>query len=433
MAKKETKQVKKEVKPAKKVVKKQAEPKKPVKKVEAKKEAKPKKEVKKQEPKKEIKKEPVQKAPIQKAPKKFANNDNVKEPVVKAEFEENNIKKPQKKLNKKELFRMNVQNGQEHSTQGVFSNEFNDAMDNNKSANEIKYADYRTLSRARKNGDVLWGKVINVIPEPTTGKWFVEVLYNTMIVRIPEDTFFEKGYFFGKSYPAKSAKEQRKWRKTVLNRYIEAFVCFTVVSTNEINIKEGDFKGETIYTAIGNRNAAMDIFKDIYFFHRNRKEQKSKPRQLNIGDSVPCRVVDVTFNNVTVECCGVETRISSNELSDEYIADCSARVHVGDIKNFFVKGIEVKENKISLVLTGRTQATPSAILTMVKGGSYAGTVVFYNEEKDIYSVVLDNKVTASVYRNNVIGFSELALGSRVSVTVTEIQQSHVSGNCIKIN
>lgn len=425
MAKKETKQVKKEVKPVKKAVKKQAEPKKPVKKVEAKKEAKPKKEIKKQEPKKEVKKEPVKKTP-----KKLANNDNVKEPVVKAEFEEKEIKKPQNKLNRKELFRMNVQKGQEHSTQGVFSNEFNDAMDNNKNVNEIKYEDYRILTHARKNGDVLWGKVINVIPEPTTGKWFVEVLYNTMIVRIPEDTFFEKGYFFGKSYPTKSAKEQRQWRKTVLNRYLEAFICFTVISTNEIKIKEGEFKGETIYTAIGNRNAAMDIFKDIYFFHRNRKDQKSKPRQLNIGDSVPCRVVDVTFNNATVECCGVETRISSKELCDEYVVDCSTRVHVGDIKNFFVKGIEVKENKISLVLTGRTQATPSAIVTMVKGGSYLGTVVYYNEEKDIYSIVLDNKVTASVYRNNVIGFSELALGNRVSVTVTEIHEKHVSGNCV---
>ena len=427
MAKKETKQVKKSTKPVKKAVeKKKAEAKKPSKKVEAKKPV-------KAEAKKEAKKQEIKKQPVKKAPKKLANNENVKEPVVKAEFDENNIQKPKKKLNRKELFRINVQKGQEHSTQGVFSNEFNDAMDNNKSVDEIKYQDYHTLVHARKNGDVLWGKVINVIPEPTSGKWFVEVLYNTMIVRIPEDTFFERGYFFGKSYPTKSAREQRQWRKTVLNRYLEAFVCFTVVSTNEINIKDGEFKGEKIYTAIGNRNAAMDIFKDIYFFHRNRKDQKSKPRQLNIGDSVPCRVVDVTFNNATVECCGVETRISSNELCDEYIADCSSKVHVGDVKNFYVKGIEVKDNRISLVLTGRTQATPNAILTMVKGGSYIGTVVFYNEDKDIYTIVLENKVTASVYRNNVIGFSELALGDRVSVTVTEIQDKHVSGNCIKIN
>ena len=69
---------------------------------------------------------------------------------------------------------------------------------------------------------------------------------------------------------------------------------------------------------------------------------------------------------------------------------------------------------------------------MKKGNYYYGKVAWYNKQKDLYTIYLDNGVTAFVYRNNVMGFVDLSINDAVSVCVTTILEDKVGGNAIKL-
>lgn len=414
MAKKETKKVAKKVtkKETKKIekpkaVKKPAPSKKEPKKVEVK--------AKKQEPKKKEDKKVVVKA----------------KPVEKKDVKPTNYSQ---KANSKEDFRKAIEKGEKSGMLGVFSDDINRVLDANISKEEREYNDYHTLVQAKRNGDIVRGVVIGNGYNEERKQLYVLVRFNTITVKIFENQFFEKNFFFGKSYDAKPEDIKRAWRKTALSRYQYANVCFKVIGNEDHIISEGEFKGQREYNVIGDRCLAMDTLKDIYFFHRNRKDNKLPPREVKIGNSYSCNVLDVTYNNIIVECCGVETRISANEISDYNLINCfESGLHVGDVKDFYVKSIDVKDNKVNLGLSGRTMATPNDIIKLKKSDTLVGRVLHYNPKNDVYTIYLEIGVTASVYRNNVQGFSELAVNDKVSVTITEKKDNkYVVGNCVKI-
>ena len=72
------------------------------------------------------------------------------------------------------------------------------------------------------------------------------------------------------------------------------------------------------------------------------------------------------------------------------------------------------------------------ILSMKKGYYYRGRVVWYNRDKDLYTVHLDNGVTAFVFRSNVMGYVNLSINDIVSVCVTSIFKDKVGGNAVRI-
>lgn len=418
-----------------------------------------KKEVKKETKAKTVKKAPPEKKVVKKEvvkPQKTESKSVKKQETKKAQpkkvdvmpkkkQEPKQIQKLNQKQNEKPLnvklktpsskeFRELIKKGEKSGMLGVFSDDQNRALDANISMGERQYNDYHTLVQAKRNGDIVRGTVIGVKYNDQMKQLYVEVRFNTIIVKIFEKSFFEKDFFFGKSYMAKPEDIKRAWRKTALLRYQWANICFKVIGNEDHIEKNGPFKDERVYTVYGDRCAAMDTLKDIYFFHRNRKDTKLPPREVKIGNSYPCNIVDVTFNDVTVECCGVETRIKSTEISNNNVINCfESDIHVGDVKNFYVKSLTIKDNKIDLKLSGRTMTTPVAIKYMKKGDTMTGVVIHYNEQKDNYTILLGNEVTASVYRNNVQGYSELAVNDKVSVMVTEVRDTFVVGNCVKVS
>ena len=179
---------------------------------------------------------------------------------------------------------------------------------------------------------------------------------------------------------------------------------------------------------------AMEKLRDKYFFHKNRKETRTEePITIKTGDLVEAFVVNVNYQYVTVVSLGVETRIYLHDLTRENVTNCLEYTHVGDVlPECQVLNVEIKDNRVQLRLTNNRSVAPKTILSMKKGNYYRGRVVWYNREKDLYTIALDNGVTAFVYSSNVMGYVQLCINDIVSVCVTSIMDNKVGGNAVKI-
>ena len=136
---------------------------------------------------------------------------------------------------------------------------------------------------------------------------------------------------------------------------------------------------------------------------------------------------------MTVVALGVETRIYLHDLTKENITSCAQYTYAGDVlPECRVLSVEVKDDRVRLRLTNNKLEAPKMILFMKRGNYYRGRVTWFNPEKNLYTVYLDNGVTAFVYKSNVQGYHELSINDIVSVCVTSIFEETVGGNAIKL-
>lgn len=457
--KEDTKVAKKEAKKEKPV----KEEKKAVKKVEKKDAAKPaktekkavKKETKKVEPKIEKKVDPKPTVKKQAQPKKvnkpvaetnkkvdepaqskkeapkkkvFANNENVKPAVVPAEMGE--IKKPKhnkiKKHHPKRRMMKTPRNPEEtvHKiSAGDYSEEIQSEKLNKKSQKEIDSENFKKLSNYKRTNEILWGTVISISKSEKEQVPYIKAIWNGYEVMIPFEWYFEKNYDFGTTF-AKETKEGKYRRmKYVAEFQLDAIICFVVKGLSWKPEKDGNR-----ITIVGSRSEAMELQRRIYFFERRQ-------RPIEVGNIIEdAHVIAVKEDNVLVECRGVETRINAYQLNYEWVTNCQDYCKPGDIIPVKVKRLDIKDGNVNLVLTGRLEKTSQNIKYMKEGDVMSGVVDTFNRNKHdgTYSIILKNKVRASVRQKDVMGNIDLVPGNRVSVTVLKIMDEFVIGQCKKI-
>jgi len=285
---------------------------------------------------------------------------------------------------------------------------------------------YNSLLRYSKDKELLWGTVIGL--ERQSNKVLIVVSWNEVKVVIPEEYFFEKHVQFSKVYDSMKESEKANVRRKVAGYYIGAIIPFTVES-----VSKDKEVGTILLTAIGNRVHAMEIIRDIYFYHKNRKITDMAPRSVEKDDIIKARVLNVRENSVLVECAGVETRLNCHHLTNTEVVDnCCDYVAPGDELTVKVIDSKIEEDRVYLYVTGRLIDTTREIRQMNKDSVYLGKVDKYNSEKHSYSVVLSNGVLALVPENKVVGQLELCRGDKVLVHVeTIVRDEFVVGTIIK--
>lgn len=304
-----------------------------------------------------------------------------------------------------------------------------------KSQAEIDDENYRKMQTYCRNKEILWGTVYAV---EETDAWkntiVIAVLYNGVKVLIPDFEYFDKTYDFGANYKYADDEQKMRRRQVVAQYQLGARVCFVLSAVSRHRIEHGQFADEYITDAVGSRKEALDILRDIYFFHEKRKRTNRAPRTVNVGDVQQARVLAVREDYALVECVGVESRIDAQNLTDTMIlSNCHDYVKPGDVINVRIRRIYIDKNKnIYLALSGRLNDVNKEINLMRANNWYLGHVDKYNVEKGIYTIKLKNGVSAAVNKHDVEGGIELNIGDRVKVFVYTIKETHVSGKAMKL-
>jgi len=295
---------------------------------------------------------------------------------------------------------------------------------------QIKENDlYHDLKHCVQNNEILWGKIYGT--ESFNNHVVICVLWNGVKVSIPDNLYFEPEFDFGKGYSEMTKEEQFNRRQQVAKQQINAVICFTVLKVERSKIQEGGFKDQYTMSVIGNRSYAMELLRDIYFWHKNRKDKKTAPRSVEVGDIVKAHVIGVKEEKILVEVAGIETRIGRRDLSDKVFVDnCHDFVSPGDTMNVKVKNLYINKDNIHLGVTGKLGVGSKNIKNMRIGGSYIGRVTSAGKGK-CYSVLLSNGVIASINRSQVSGNMDLFLNDTVQVYVVKIYDTYVSGSAIK--
>ena len=300
---------------------------------------------------------------------------------------------------------------------------------------------YRFLRKCKHDGEILVGTVIGIADDPKSMKVGVKLSYEPISsvnhygmveVTIPENVFFEPGLKFSRDYDSKSVKVKYKIRKAAIMQYLGAKIHFCVIGVSRDKGVDRNNPDQYVTTVLGDRNIAMKKLRDKYFFHKNRKIDE-EPIVIKPGDLVEAFVVSVTYQMITVVSLGVETRIYLHDLTRENISSCYQYVRAGDVlPECRVMGIEIMDDTVHLRLTNNRTKAPKMILSMKRGYYYRGRVTWYNEKKDMYTVYLDNGVTAFVHRKNVLGYIDLSINDIVSVCITSIFENMVGGNAVRL-
>ena len=216
-------------------------------------------------------------------------------------------------------------------------------------------------------------------------------------------------------------------------QYMGAKIHFCLNSIKREKEIDPNNPNRPVTVVTGDRVQAMEKLRDKYFYHRNRKRGDLAPITIKPGDLVEAFVVAVNDQFVTVVALGVETRIYLHDLTKENITSCAQYTYAGDVlPECRVLSVEVKDDRVRLRLTNNKLEAPKMILFMKRGNYYRGRVTWFNPEKNLYTVYLDNGVTAFVYKSNVQGYRELSINDIVSVCVTSIFEETVGGNAIKL-
>lgn len=310
-----------------------------------------------------------------------------------------------------------------------------------KSDKEILDETYRDLVRAQRTGEYLMGEVFMVEPESDAFKnhAVIDVLYNGVKVMIPDTVYFEDTYDFGSTYATLSERKKTA-RRAVAARYqtgAKVYFVVSAVSREEVTLPSGEKRSVVI--AVGDRKTAMAKVRDTYFFHRNRTSERRAPRNVAAGDLARAHVLAVREDVALVECLGVETRIDAFNLTDEKIIEnCQDYTRPGDTLRVRIRKLHVeahddnpKADRVYLTVSGRLNESTDALLTMRQRTYVAGTVEFYNRDKDLYTIKLKNGVTAVVRAADVRGEIDLNPGDRVNVFVTAILEKYVVGRAAK--
>lgn len=323
---------------------------------------------------------------------------------------------------------------------GTKSNEIEEAESLIKSDKERLDDEYRALVRARRNGEYLMGEVFGVEPESEAFKnhAVVDVLYNGITIMIPDMVYFEDTYNFGRSYDDLPERKKTAARAVAARFQAGAKVYFTVSAVERQDVVLPDGNHHTVIMAVGDRKDAMARVRDTYFFHRNRSSETRAPRVVSVGDIAKAHVIAVREDMALVECLGVETRIDAFNLSNQPIENCRDYVHPGDTIDVRIRKLHVDRDdenphndRVFLTVSGRLNDATEALMTMKPHCYVAGVVDFYNRDKDLYTIMLKNGVTAVVKAQDVRGQIDLNPGDRVNVFVTTILNTHVLGMAAK--
>ena len=366
--------------------------------------------------------------------KKTDNPKTAVEPVVAADLPDEKEPKGSEKENGEPSKYKNI-----GSFSASIENEF---AYTNLSEAEEESRTYRYLKKCQKNGEILVGSMYGVVDDPKEMRVGAAISfepesskthYGMVEVAIPDILFFEPAMKFTKDYEIRSEEERYRIRKYIMLQYMGAKIHFCLNSIKREKEIDPNNPNRPVTVVTGDRVQAMEKLRDKYFYHRNRKRGDLAPITIKPGDLVEAFVVAVNDQFVTVVALGVETRIYLHDLTKENITSCAQYTYAGDVlPECRVLSVEVKDDRVRLRLTNNKLEAPKMILFMKRGNYYRGRVTWFNPEKNLYTVYLDNGVTAFVYKSNVQGYRELSINDIVSVCVTSIFEETVGGNAIKL-
>lgn len=366
--------------------------------------------------------------------KKADNPKTAVEPVVAADLPDEKEPKGSEKENGEPSKYKNI-----GSFSASIENEF---AYTNLSEAEEESRTYRYLKKCQKNGEILVGSMYGVVDDPKEMRVGAAISfepesskthYGMVEVAIPDNLFFEPAMKFTKDYEIRSEEERYRIRKYIMLQYMGAKIHFCLNSIKREKEIDPNNPNRPVTVVTGDRVQAMEKLRDKYFYHRNRKRGDLAPITIKPGDLVEAFVVAVNDQFVTVVALGVETRIYLHDLTKENITSCAQYTYAGDVlPECRVLSVEVKDDRVRLRLTNNKLEAPKMILFMKRGNYYRGRVTWFNPEKNLYTVYLDNGVTAFVYKSNVQGYRELSINDIVSVCVTSIFEETVGGNAIKL-
>jgi len=321
---------------------------------------------------------------------------------------------------------------------GKLSSEIEEERSFEKSKAEIESDTYKELKKYEKNGEVLWGQVYSVDrADEKSKRFFISVIYKNTKISIPDQMYFEPSFDFGRNYETKMSDEEKLNLRMAMAKYqLGAKICFCIEKTMRSKIIKGEYKGEYVTTVIGNRSKAMQIIRNIYFYHEGRTTSKDKePRTVSVGDIINnAHVLAVKEDSVLIEACGVETRIDAYNLNKEFVDNCKKFVSSGDTIPVRVRKLHINNDSVYLTCSGRLNNVSKMINTVKKGDVLIGVVDRYNKEKDTYTIVLKNGVPASCQSYTVRQRIPLAIGDKVYVQVIEVveESGFVIGHATKI-
>ena len=353
--------------------------------------------------------------------KKTDNPKTAVEPVVAADLPDEKEPKGSEKENGEPSKYKNI-----GSFSASIENEF---AYTNLSEAEEESRTYRYLKKCQKNGEILVGSMYGVVDDPKKMRVGAAISfepesskthYGMVEVAIPDSLFFEPAMKFTKDYEIRSEEERYRIRKYIMLQYMGAKIHFCLNSIKRKKEIDPNNPNRPVTVVTGDRVQAMEKLRDKYFYHRNRKRGDLAPITIKPGDLVEASL-------------GVETRIYLHDLTKENITSCAQYTYAGDVlPECRVLSVEVKDDRVRLRLTNNKLEAPKMILFMKRGNYYRGRVTWFNPEKNLYTVYLDNGVTAFVYKSNVQGYRELSINDIVSVCVTSIFEETVGGNAIKL-
>lgn len=288
-------------------------------------------------------------------------------------------------------------------------------------------------AKTDENGNYVLDENNQRIPET---KFAAEVTfdrYPNFIAYIKDENIWTNEQYFGDSYRffTGDSTKARVRREAALSAMLGAKIPMLITSTDRRRVA-GETGARYIYTIAASRKAAMDIMMHVYFFNN-----KGNGPKVDAGTVYNAHVLTVNANAVEVECCGVETWITAYNLTGrKHVEDCRDEVATG--QTIKVKLVKFHANKkgdpivgdtkggtypydqVYLKVSGRsydTFMTPPVFKNLTVGDTEYGTVAAVNYSKRIYSLILDNKVMASVPFTRVIGASRLEDGDRVIFTI----------------
>ena len=291
---------------------------------------------------------------------------------------------------------------------------------------------YRSLVQYSRDKQVLWGTITSV---SSIGKHaIINVYWNGFDIMIRDSEYFEANFDFGKRYLTMKDDEKLAFRRATASHHLGALVAFCVLTVQKTLIKDGAYENEFSYQVVGSRTAAMEILRDIFFIHKNRKKNAQiAPRSCKVGDIQYAHVIGVKEEFVLVECCGVETRIHNVDLAFDVPDNCEERYSAGDVIQVRVRGVSVKDNKVELSLSGKLNLTPKNIINIKENALYPGKVARYNPNKKCYLVILDKtEVQVTIPENRVGGRLMLYPGDKVRVKIYRKHDDFVIGSAIKV-
>ena len=316
---------------------------------------------------------------------------------------------------------------------GVYSSEILEQEAREKDEREIENQLFQDLQRYQRTGEILWGEVVSVDPGTVYPGVIFNILWNKIIVSIPDREYFEPELDFGKTY-AEMTERQKINRRLVVGRYQQgARVCFKIKGVERELIENGRFAGESNIRVGGSRREAMETLRDIWFYHKNRREDTpGKAREVKVGDIATAKVISVKVDRVLVECLGVETWIDSYNLNNEAVDNCRDFVKPGDTLPVRIRRLYVNEDNVYLSVSGRLNDSSKLIRMMRVRSNHLGTVDYFNRRNNIYSITLKEGVHASVRAQDVQGGIPLYPNDRVSVFITSVRDDYVTGIAMKI-